>query len=584
MRADTAPSMRSIRRLLPYLKPCRSRLLQACALMLCVAAFNGATPWLLQPIVDQALILKNPGVLNLAAALIPVVFLVKLILLYTQAYLTSYIGQKTAMDLRGDIFRRLHGLSADFYWRHRSGDILSRITNDLNALQSGLQFIPLYAVRDSMTVLVLIGVLFHLHWKFALLALTGGPVAALFLSRLGRKLREAGRQSQGVMGEIYQRFHESLQGMTVIKAFNYEEGAIQRFRRENSAFFGHIMRYLRATALSAPLMEFLGSLILGALLYFGGREILRGTLTPGGFFAFLGCFFSAYSPIKNLAAMNSSLQMSLACADRIFMILDARPTVADVAAPVPFAPPRRGIVFEGVCFRYPEREQDALGRLDWVIEPGEHVGIVGPSGSGKSTLIHLLLRFFDPTQGRILVDGEDLRSFSVRSVRDHIGLVTQEPFLFEGAVGDNVAMGRPRACEKEILEALENADARRFVESLPGGLHASVGERGAKLSGGQRQRIALARAILRDPPILLLDEATSNLDAESEMSIQRAIERLSGKRIILQIAHRLHTIRSADRIIVLSGGKITESGSHQDLMSRRGLYAYLSQLQEIEPA
>jgi subfamily B ATP-binding cassette protein MsbA len=472
----------------------------------------------------------------------------------------------------------------DFYWKSKSGDVLSRLTNDMTRVQDGLQFVPLYMVRDTMTVLVLLCVMFKINWRFASVALIAIPMAGAVLGILGRKLRQSGRRSQEILGEMYHRFQESLQGMLVVKAFNYEEGAIKKFQAENDSLFGQMMRYFRATALSGPLMEFLGSLIMATIVYQGGRQIIAKQMTPGDFFAFLASFFAAYGPLKNLSQMNASLQLMLASADRVFAILDEKPTVVDRRDPEEFRGLETALQLQGVTFRYPTRDEDALKGVDLTLKKGEVVAVAGPSGSGKSTLVHLLLRLFDPAQGRILLDGTDLRDFKTSSVREKIGLVTQETVLFNDTVAGNVAVGKPGATEAEIRRALEVADAWDFVSKMPQGLATPLGDRGVRLSGGQRQRLAIARAVLKNPPILILDEATSNLDATSERAVQEALERLFPGRTVLIIAHRLSTLKSADRIVVLHRGEVAEAGRHEDLLAMNGLYATLYRYQQLEPA
>jgi len=574
----------SFQRLKPYLKPYRGRFLQACLAMLGVAALNGATVWVLKPAVDYVFVHKDPAMLHLVVALIPGVFLLKMVFTYAQSYLMSYLGQRITQNLREDLFRRLHELSMDFYWKNRSGELLSRLTNDMARLQDGLHFVPLYLVRDTLTVLVLMGVMFFIHWRFALTALVAIPLAGAVLAVLGKKLRGASRQSQELMGEITHRFQESLQGMLVVKAFNYEEGAISRFKRENDSLFGQMMRYFRATALSGPLMEFLGSLIMAAIVYQGGKAIIGGEMTPGSFFTFLGSFFAAYGPIKNLSQLNSTLQMALASADRVFQVLDEKPAVREKPGAAAFKGLGRGIEFERVSFRYPGREQWALRGVSLRVAPGEVLAVAGPSGSGKTTLAHLLLRLFDPTQGRILLDGRDLRDYSLPSLRQGLGLVSQDTILFGDTVAGNVAVGRPGASPEEVKKALEVADAFSFVSQMPQGLETPLGERGLRLSGGQRQRLAIARAVLKDPGVLILDEATSNLDAASERSVQEALERLYPGRTVLVIAHRLSTLKNAHRIAVLHHGELREAGSHEDLMAKGGIYATLYRFQQLEPA
>jgi len=571
------------RRLLPYVRPYRGRFLQAAAAMVVVAAVNGATIYLLKPIIDQALISKNFHWLWLAIVGVPVLIAVKTIAAYVQNYLMSWIGQRATQTLREELFRHLHTLSLDYYTENKSAEVLARVTNDLSNVQSSLQFLPLYLIRDTLTVFALMTVLFYLNWRFALIALLSLPFASIALVILGRKMRDSSMQSQVIMAQLYHRFQESLQGMLLIKAFNYEDGAVEKFRGENHSFFDQTMRYLRATALSGPLMELCGAVILSALLYYGGREILVGRMTTGDFFAFLAAFFAAYSPTKNLARLNAELQRGLASGERIFQLLDERPTVLEKRGAALFPGLRTAIRFEGVAFRYSSREQPALRDVDIDVRRGERVAIVGPSGSGKSTLIYLLLRLYDPSSGRVLLDGTDLRDLDVRSVRGQIGLVTQETVLFNESVFQNVAIGRAGATSEEVAAACRIADAHRFIESLPDGYRTQLGDRGMKLSGGQRQRLAIARAVLKNPSLLVLDEATSNLDSTSEKEVQTALERLMDGRTTLVIAHRLSTVQSADRIYVLQDGSVAECGAHAELIARDGVYRRLYEIQKAEP-
>ncbi|HEX4048597.1 MAG TPA: ABC transporter ATP-binding protein [Elusimicrobiota bacterium] len=574
----------SIGRIVSYVRPHRTRLIQACFVMVVVAALNGAMVKVLDPVTSSLFgsAGADPAKLMQVALLIPAIFFLMLIFKYTLAYLMSWLGQKITQEIREDLFTHLHALSMDFFWKSKGGEVMAKLTNDMTALQSALQFAPLYAVRDSLTVVVMLAVMFWTNPKFALIALIAIPMAGGVLGVLGRKLRSSGRRGQEVMGEIYHRFQESLQGMLVVKSFNFEKGSIKKFRKENDEFFHQMMRYFRATALSGPLMEFLGSLIIATIVYLGGRQIGAGTMTAGQFSVFLGCFFMAYGPIKNLAQMNSTIQLGLASAERIFSVLDEIPTVVEPKSPAQFPALTKGIRFENVSFRYPSRETWALHDVSLEIKPGEVVALAGPSGSGKTTFVHLLLRLFDPTQGRITIDGIDLRDMSSHNLREHLGLVSQETILFNDTVFGNVAVGREGATREQVQSALGVADASDFVSSMKLGIDTPLGDRGARLSGGQRQRLAIARAVLKDPKLLILDEATSNLDTGSEHAVQTAMERLYPGRTVVMIAHRLSTVQKADRIVVMRTGKIEEVGTHGELLAANGVYATLHRYQQLE--
>lgn len=571
-----------MKRLIPYLRPYRIRFFCALGAMAILAVFQGIFVYLLKPMVDEIFVAKRFEMLWVALWVVPAVFAVKTAAAYTQNYLMSYLGQRAVQDIRDELFSHLHRLGLEFFWKHRSGDILSRVTNDLTALQSCLQFAPLYLVRDSLTVIVMVFVLFYLHWKFALLSLLGVPLVGVIFVRFGRKMRSASKESQALMGSLYHRFYESLQGMLVVKAFGYEEGSLKKFRQENQSFFNETMRYLRATALAGPLTEMLGGLLLTLLLLYGGYEAIHGRLTAGSFFAFLGSFMAAYMPMKNLAGLNATLQMGASSAGRIFQILDENPTIQESLHPVFFEGLKDRIELKGVSFRYPAREVPALNRLDLTIPKGQVLAVVGPSGAGKTTLVHLLLRLYDPAEGGIFLDGTDLKDFDLKSLRGRIGLVTQDTVLFNDTVWGNVTLGR-QAEPAEVEAACRAADADSFIRDLPQQYETPLGDRGARLSGGQRQRLAIARALLKNPSLLILDEATSNLDTASEKSVQQALEKSMQGRTVLIIAHRLSTVQSADRILVLSSGHLTESGTHRELLAQKGLYCRLYEMQRLEP-
>ncbi|MDE2490713.1 MAG: ABC transporter ATP-binding protein [Elusimicrobia bacterium] len=572
----------ALRRLLAYVRPHRRRLIHACLVMCGVAAISGAIVELLGPLTNVIFVQSTPDELERIALAIPAIFFLKLVFQYTQSYLMSWLGQKITQEIREDLFTHLHALSMDFFWKSKSGEVMAKLTNDMNALQSALQFVPLYVIRDSLTVVVMLVVMFIANAKFALLALLVIPIAGGVLGVLGRKLRASSRRGQEVMGDIYHRFQESLQGMLVVKSFNYEAGAIAKFRRENDEFFHQMMRYFRATALSGPLMEFLGSLILALIVWKSGQAIHLGEMRPAQFAVFIGCFFMVYGPTKNLARANSTLQLGLVAAGRIFSVLDEKPSVTEPAEPKPFPALNRGIVFDHVSFRYPGRETWALRDVSLTIEPGKVVALAGPSGSGKTTFVHLLLRLFDPTEGRITIDGVDLREMSCHDLRAKVGLVSQETILFNDTVFGNVAIGREGASRADVESALRTADAAEFVSTLAQGLDTPLGDRGARLSGGQRQRLAIARAVLKDPKLMILDEATSNLDTGSERAVQAALERLFPGRTVAMIAHRLSTVQKADRIVILRNGRVEESGTHAELLADNGVYATLTRYQQLE--
>ena len=567
------------RALLAYLGPYKSRLYQAAVSMVILAAIKNLIIYISGPVIKGVFMDRNAHLLQLVVLGLPLLFVLRMTVEYVNGYLMSWIGQRAVQDIRSDLFDHIHRLSLEFYWRRRSSDVMSRVINDLNNVQSTVQFIPLYGIRDSLTVVGCVAVLFYINWRLALISMIVLPAVAAILGVLGRKMRKASAESNVRVGEISHRFQESLQGITVVKAFNYEDQAIARFRVANDAYFSKMMRYLRATALSGPVMEFVSGMVMVAILYMSGKAIFSGTMSTANFFSFLMGYLTAYGPIKNIGNMNSKLQQGMAAWERIYQILEEKPAVVVKTETKNIDRLEGRIEFRGVNYKYPSRETQVLKDLSFSIAPGEVAAFVGPSGSGKTTIVHMLLRFFDPVSGSILLDGHDMTDLDTTDLRAHMGLVTQDTILFDDTVYKNITIGRPGASMDEVVEAAKAADAHAFISSMPQGYETVLGERGVKLSGGQRQRLAIARAIIKRPKILLLDEATSNLDTNSEQAVQAAIERILGGRTVVMVAHRLSTVKNADKIFVLKKGELAETGTHQELLKLGGIYKGLYEAQ-----
>lgn len=568
-----------VRALLQYLKPYKSRLGQAAVSMIVLAAIKNAVIYISGPIIQGVFVNKDMHMLDLIIIGLPVMFVLRMLVEYTNGYLMSWVGQKAVQNIREDLFTHIHRLSIEFYWRKRSSDVMSRVINDLNNVQSTVQFIPLYGIRDVLTVVSCVALLFYINWKLALISLIVLPIIAAILNVLGKKMRKASAESNVIVGEISHKFQESLQGITVVKAFNYEEQAIAKFRVSNDDYFSKMMRYLRATSMSGPIMEFISGMVLIGIIYMSGRAIFHGTMTTAQFFSFVAAYVTAYVPLKNIANMNSKLQLGMASWERIYQILEEKPTVIIKASTRNIEKLDGKIEFKGVNYKYPSRDTQVLKDLSFTINPGEVAAFVGPSGSGKTTIIHLLLRFFDPLSGRIEADGHDLLDLDTTALRSHMGLVTQDTILFDDTVYGNIIIGRPGATMDEVMDAARAADAHAFITAMPQGYETRLGERGIKLSGGQRQRLAIARAIIKAPKILLLDEATSNLDTGSEQAVQAAIERILGGRTVVMVAHRLSTVKNADKIFVLKKGELAETGTHEQLLALGGIYKGLYEAQ-----
>lgn len=573
--------MRTARRFEEYLKPHAGRCAWAVGAMAAVSAFNGLAILLLKPIIDRLFIAKDLRMLWLVVAGVPVLVTLKSVASYAQNYLMSWIGQKVTQQIREDLFWHLHVLPLEFYSGRKGADVLSRVTGDLTLVQSALTTLPVYAIRDSLTLLFLAAALFRLDARFAALALLASPLSLAAVYVLSRKMREASRQAQLAVDRLHHRFQESVQGMLVLKAFNDEPGAIERFREENEAFFQPMMRYLRATALTTPLLEVGASAVIAAILYLGGRAVILGRMTPGAFFAFLGGLVAAYAPVKNLARTNAELQRAWASAERLFNLLDEKPAAAARRLP-DFPGLKSAIRFEGVGFQYPGARTWALRGLDLEIPRGSRLAVVGPSGCGKSTLGRLLLRLHEPVEGRILLDGIDARDYDAASIRARAGLVTSESSLFNDTVFRNVALGRGVVTLSEVERACRAVGAAEFVEALPEGYQTLLGDWGFALSAGQRQKIALARIVLRDPELVVLDEATAHLDGPAEREVLAALDAALAGRTVVTIAHELRSVAGADRIAVMSAGAVVESGSHAALLAARGLYRRLFELEAAQ--
>ena len=568
-----------LKSLFGYVKPHKGKMLQAAASMLLLAAIRGGIVYVMGPVIQGVFVDKRMDILNMVVIGLPFLFIIKMAAEYTNTYTMSWVGQRAVQKIREDLFTHIHRLSIEFYWRRRSSDVMSRVINDLTNVQSTVQFIPLYGIRDVLTVVSCIGVLFYIDWQFALISLVILPVTGLLLGIFGRKMRRASSESNVIVSEISHKFQESLQGITVVKAFNYEDQAIAKFKVSNDAYFGKMMRYLRAATISGPVMELLGGLVLIAIIYLGGKAIFAGTMSTATFFSFSGGFLTAYMPLKNISNLNSKLQQGLAAWERIYQILEEKPAVVVKHKTKNIDHLDGRIEFTGVNYKYPSRDTQVLRDLSFTIKPGEVAAFVGPSGSGKTTIIHLLLRFFDPVSGRVDIDGHDMLDLDTTDLREHMGLVTQDTILFDDTVFKNITIGRPAATMEEVEEAARAADAHAFITAMPQGYETMLGERGVKLSGGQRQRLAIARAIIKKPKILLLDEATSNLDTASEQAVQSSIEKILGGRTVVMVAHRLSTVRNADKIFVLKNGELAETGTHEELLALGRIYKGLYEAQ-----
>jgi subfamily B ATP-binding cassette protein MsbA len=511
------------------------------------------------------------------------VALLKGVAWFGQFYLMGMISQRIVADMRRALFDHMLSLSPAFFARRHSGDLMSRLSNDVGSVENAISNAIASYLRDGLTVVVMLVNCFVLDWRLSLMAFVAVPVTILPIIRIGKKLKKVTTQSQATLGRISEMVQEALAGMRVVQAYGMEPWESQRFGEANDRWIRIQRRGFLVRAVSSPLMEVMAAVGLSLAIWWVGGRILQGQLQAGKFFSFVTAIMLLYQPVKQLGRVGQVALQGMAAGERIFEILDARSEVADTGTRI-LPPFREEIRFDRVSFSYGEKQ--VLREVSLSIRKGEVVALVGSSGGGKTTLANLLPRFWDVTRGRIAVDGVDVREATLASLRAQIALVTQETILFNDTVRANIAYGRPEVDAAEVERAARMAYAHDFIAALPQGYDTVIGEKGVLLSGGQRQRIAIARAFLKDAPILVLDEATSALDAESEREVQKALERLMGfggqgaQRTTLVIAHRLSTIRHADRIVVLSGGQVAEVGRHDDLLARSGEYARLYRIYE----
>ena len=576
-----APTVRLIGRLLRgYLAPYRARLAVAVLCMVVAAASQPALAWLMEPVVGEIFVNRDRTMLVLVPLAVLAVMAAGGLANYGQMLLMNWIGLRIVADLQRQVFDHLIRLDLAFFQNTPTGRLIANMTSDANLVRQATSNTLTGLVKDALSVVLLMGLMFYQDWRLALAVLFVFPLSYWPISRLGRRMRKVVVNTQAEIGEFASLLNETFQGARHVKAYGMEDYESGRAGRVIERLFRLYMKSARTRAVMTPIMEALGGIAIALVIFYGGSQVVAGTSEPGAFFAFVTALLLAYRPLKSIANLNTVLQEGLAAATRVFAVLDAKPAIVEAAGARPLCIERGTVRFADVRFAY-HAEAPALNGVTLEAEGGTSVALVGPSGAGKSTLLNLIPRFFDVDSGAVLIDGQDVRTVTLASLRGAIALVSQEITLFNDTVRANIAYGAAHAAADQaaIERVARAAAAHDFITGLARGYDTVVGERGVKLSGGERQRIAIARAMLKDAPILLLDEATAALDTEAERQVQAALDRLKRGRTTVVIAHRLSTVREADRIYVIDRGRVAEQGRHGELYAAGGLYARLYDLQ-----
>jgi subfamily B ATP-binding cassette protein MsbA len=523
----------------------------------------------------------KPEVLIKICFLILAAFLLKNIFGYVQGYFMAYVEYLSMKDLRDDAYKHLHKLPIGYFKSERVGNIISRFTNDVNIIQASISATFSNLIKEPLTIIVFLGIAISISWRLSLFAFIIVPIASLIIAWIGTKLKKQTIILQTKMADITSILQETISGVKIVKAFGMEQFENQRFMNETKNYFKLVLKIVRIRNLSSPITEILSVIIGVVIIYYGGILVLvDGTLNASQFLGFLFAIFQMMPPIKELGSVNNRIQEASAAADRVFEIIDIEPHIKNIPNAIQLKNFTDEILFKNVSFKYEDSEVNVLENLNFSVKRGEIIALVGPSGGGKSTLADLIPRFYDPTEGQIFLDGNDIKEVTIESLRSKMGIVTQETFLFDTNIAENIAYGLTDYPMEKIIEVAKTANAHNFISEMPNGYNTIIGERGVKLSGGQRQRLTIARALLKNPEIMIFDEATSALDNESEILVQEAIERLMLNRTTFVIAHRLSTIRNATSILVLDRGHIIQQGTHDKLIAEeKGLYKKLYEMQ-----
>ena len=541
---------------------------------------HGKLPGFVESILNQLNVLTPLKVLYLLLIIVPIALVIRAIFEFLQSYIMSDVGQKVIRDVRNLIYDKLQSLSLDYFTQKRSGELISRITNDVKLIENAVSYALTDLVYESFQVISFALLTFLINWRMALISIVVLPLVTIPMIVVGRILRKLSKRSQEKMADINSLLVETFIGVRIVRAFCAEAREMERFKKQNHDYYRIAMKSIKRMLVLGIVTELVGVAMALFIIFYSGKQVMEGNLSFGAFALFMAALLSLIRPFKKLSQVNSIMQQAVAASSRIYEVLDTSPSIKEKSQAQQLTGFKNNIAFEGVWFSY--ADQDILKGINLEVQKGQMLAIVGPSGVGKTTLVDLIPRFYDPKKGRILIDGIDIREITLKSLRQQIGIVTQETILFNDTIRANILYGKPDASWQEIEEAAKQAYAHDFIEYLPLGYDTIIGDRGMKLSGGERQRVAIARALLKNPPILILDEATSQLDTESERIVQEALNRLIFGRTVFVIAHRLSTVKGAHLIVVLDRGRIVGQGSHQELLTGNGLYQRLYQMQELE--
>jgi subfamily B ATP-binding cassette protein MsbA len=542
--------------------------------MIIVAITSASHIALIKPALDDVFLKKNHQMLILLPLVVILIALIKASSSYYQNYLMRYIGQRVITDMQVKLYSHLLYSDLSLILSQSSGKIISRFTNDIVIMRGAVSNLITGLVKESLTVIFLVALMFYQDFYLTIIAFTVFPLAVIPIIKIGRKMRKISRNTQEELGNYTSKLDDSFQSIRIIKSYNKEEYEIKRAGSITENIFSLYLKAIKADAISSPIMEMLGGVGIALVIWYGGVKVMAGDTTPGSFFAFIAAFITAYKPVKSLSSLNNNLQEGLAAAKRVFNIMDSKPEIADRKNARNLSLATGNIKFDSVSFSYNESKK-ALENVSLEIPAGKTAALVGASGGGKSTIINLLLRFYDLDSGAILIDDVDIRDVTLKSLRKNIAIVTQDITLFDDSIFSNIAYGKENANSEEVMKAAKDSSSHEFISELPNGYDTIIGQNGMRLSGGQRQRISIARAMLKNSPILLLDEATSALDSVSEQQVQKSLELLQKERTTLVIAHRLSTIINADIIYVIKSGVIIEYGTHQELITNSKEYSKL---------